>query len=183
MIDNAKAVRNSRWRRNASVVIGTMMVILFGYGLVRFPDGPLHMCVDHGYYGKQGQPHTQTEFEAFEIWQNALFWVWPIGMVVLYVLNRDRTRAERAKVASTESGELMFGGRTLICGPLQHSGARARYKLGWTSKPGIGSDTHQDCFGRANRCRSGCSRCGVESWLCLWRVSARRSDGGGWRYS
>jgi hypothetical protein len=97
MIDNAKPVRNSRWRRNASVVIGTMMLILFGYGLVRFPDAPLHTCVDHGYCGKQGQPHTQGELETFEIWQNALFLIWPIGMVVLYVLNRDRIRQSGRK--------------------------------------------------------------------------------------
>jgi hypothetical protein len=90
MIDDSNTVRNSRWRRNTSVVIVTMMLMLFVYGLVRFPDAPLHSCVDHGYCGKQGQPHTQREFEAFEIWQNTLFWIWPIGMLVLYALNRDR---------------------------------------------------------------------------------------------
>jgi hypothetical protein len=63
---------------------------LFGYGLVRFPDAPLHACVDHGYCGK---PHTEREFEAFEIWQNTLFWVWRVGMIVLYILNRDRIRS------------------------------------------------------------------------------------------
>jgi hypothetical protein len=97
MIDDANTVRNRRRRRNASAVIGTIMLILFVYGLVRFPDAPLHTCVDHGYCGKQGQPHTQREFEAFEIWQNTLFWIWPIGMVALYVLNRDRIRSRGRK--------------------------------------------------------------------------------------
>jgi hypothetical protein len=93
MIGDANVAHKSRWRRNASAVIGAMMLILFGYGLVRFPDAPLHACVDHGYCGKQGQPHTEREFEAFEIWQNTLFWVWPVGMLVLYILNRDRIRS------------------------------------------------------------------------------------------
>jgi hypothetical protein len=58
VIDDANTVRNSRWRRNTSAVIVTIMLMLFVYGLVRFPDAPLHSCVDHGYCGKQGQPHT-----------------------------------------------------------------------------------------------------------------------------
>ena len=97
MINDANTPRKSRWRRNASAVIVTIMLILFVYGLVRFPDAPLHACVGHGYCGKQGQPHTQREFEAFEIWQNTLFSIWPIGMVVLYVLNRDRIRSAGRK--------------------------------------------------------------------------------------
>jgi hypothetical protein len=95
--DEAERTRKRRWRRNASIVIATMMGILFIYGLIRFPDAPLHVCGDNGYCGKQGQPHTQNEFEAFELWQNTLFWVWPIGIVALYILNRDRIRSREWK--------------------------------------------------------------------------------------
>jgi hypothetical protein len=80
-------------RRNASIAIATLMGILFIYGLIRFPDAPLHACGDHSYCGKQGQPHTQKQFEDFDIWQNTLFWVWPIGMLALYILNRGRIRS------------------------------------------------------------------------------------------
>ena len=93
MIDDEKVTRKRRWRRNASIVIATMMGILFVYGLIRFPDAPLHACGDHTYCGKQGQPHTQKEFEDFEIWPNALLGAWPIGMLALYILNRDRIRS------------------------------------------------------------------------------------------
>jgi hypothetical protein len=97
MIDVEEATRKRRWRRNASIVIAAMMGILFVYGLIRFPDAPLHACGDHGYCGKQGQLHTQGQFDDFEIWQNTLFWVWPIGILVLYILNRDRIRPRRGK--------------------------------------------------------------------------------------
>jgi hypothetical protein len=93
MVDEAETARKRRWRRNASIVIAIMMGILFAYGLIRYPDAPLHPCAEHGFCGKQGQAHTQQEFEGFDRWQNTLFWVWPIGMAALYILNRDRFRA------------------------------------------------------------------------------------------
>jgi hypothetical protein len=95
--DEPKIIRKRLWTRNASLIIAAMMGILFAYGLIRFPDAPLHACGEHSYCGKQGQSHTQKEFEDFEIWQNTLFWVWPIGMLVLYILNRDRIRSRRLK--------------------------------------------------------------------------------------
>jgi hypothetical protein len=91
--DESEKTRKRRWRRNASVVIAAMMGIVFAYGLIRFPDAPLHACGANSYCGKQGQPHTERQFKDFEIWQNTLVWVWPIGMLVLYVLNRDRIRS------------------------------------------------------------------------------------------
>jgi hypothetical protein len=94
-MDDAGTVLRSRWRRNASIVIATTMGIIFAYGLIRFPDAPLHSCVEHDYCGKQGQPHTRKDFEQFEIWQNTLFCIWPIGMLALFFLNRDRIRPRR----------------------------------------------------------------------------------------
>jgi hypothetical protein len=94
--DEAEKTRKTRWRQNASIVIAAMMGIFFVYGLIRFPDAPLHACGD-SYCGKQGQRHTQRQFEDFEIWQNTLAWVWPIGMLVLYILNRDRIRSRGGK--------------------------------------------------------------------------------------
>jgi hypothetical protein len=85
------------WNNADPSTIAVRLAPIQQNGLVRFSDAPLHTCVDHGYCGKQGQPHTQREFETFEIWQNTLSWVWPIGMVVLYVLNRDRIRQSGRK--------------------------------------------------------------------------------------
>jgi hypothetical protein len=88
-----EAAPRARWKRNACIVVATLMGILFAYGLIRFPDAPLLACNDHGVCGKRSQPHTQRQFEDFELWQNTLFSVWPGGMLVLYVLNRDRIRS------------------------------------------------------------------------------------------
>jgi hypothetical protein len=93
MTDGEEVAPKRRWRRNASIAVAAIMGMLFVYGLIRFPDAPLHPCGDHSYCGKQGQPHTQKQFEDFEIWQNTFFWVWPIGLIALYVLNRDRIRS------------------------------------------------------------------------------------------
>jgi hypothetical protein len=52
------------------------MIAVFFYGVGRYPDGPIHPCVEgenylikyhpDGYCGKQGQPHTADEYQAFE---------------------------------------------------------------------------------------------------------------------
>ena len=91
--DEMQRTRRGLRRRNTSYFVAAMMGILLIYGVIRFPDAPLQACSDHGYCGKQGQPHSRRQFEEFEIWQNTLFWVWPIGMLALYVLNRDRIRS------------------------------------------------------------------------------------------
>jgi hypothetical protein len=68
------------------------MLATFGYGIVRFPDGPIHPCAKHGYCGKQGQPHSQADFKAFDHWESALKWGWLPGMAALYLLNREKLR-------------------------------------------------------------------------------------------
>lgn len=75
----------------------TYMIGLLGYGLVRYPDAPLHPCVSADYCGKQGQPHTEEDYKRFLTWQSMLEWTWLPGMLVLYVLNRDRIRLGRSK--------------------------------------------------------------------------------------
>jgi hypothetical protein len=69
------------------------MFSAFGYGLLRFPDGPIHPCAAHGYCGKQGQPHTLHDFNAFQAWETAMLWLWPIGLVTLMLLRRPRERS------------------------------------------------------------------------------------------
>jgi hypothetical protein len=66
------------------------MFALFGYGLARYPDAPLHPCTDAGYCGKQGQLHTQRQYDQFRWWQSAFEWSWPIGMLALYLLNQAK---------------------------------------------------------------------------------------------
>ncbi len=60
-------------------IIGLVIVGLFVYGLIRYPDLPIRECPS-GYCGKQGQPHTAAEYRAFNTWQITLMIGWPIGM-------------------------------------------------------------------------------------------------------
>ena len=69
---------------SAAVVIA--MMALFLYALWRFPDNPQYPCTQHGYCGKQGQPHTREDFEAFTAWSDTVFWVWPLGMLTAFFL-------------------------------------------------------------------------------------------------
>jgi hypothetical protein len=80
------------WRRSVSIVIASAMGLWFFGGMWLYPDAPLHACVEHGYCGKQGQPHSQREFEHFRVWETGLQWAWPIGIIALFVLNKDRIR-------------------------------------------------------------------------------------------
>jgi len=66
------------------------MFSAFAYGLVRFPDGPIHPCATYGYCGKQGQPRTLEDFNAFRAWETAMLWGWPIGLVTLMLLHRGQ---------------------------------------------------------------------------------------------
>jgi hypothetical protein len=72
------------------------MGALFIYTLGRFPDGPIHKCVagtayaimqhPSGYCGKQGQPHTAQDYNAYEFWTMIMVVVWPVGMASIAAL-------------------------------------------------------------------------------------------------
>jgi hypothetical protein len=66
-------------------VVGIMMLFFF-WGVWRFPDGPIHTCVEHGYCGKQGQPHSRKDFELYDRWETLLVWCWLPGMLTAYLL-------------------------------------------------------------------------------------------------
>ena len=77
-------------RRFVSYVIGIGMIGLFFYGMYQYPDAPLHPCKEHDYCGKQGQPHTQKQFEEFKRWETTLMWSWPLGMLALFLLGDQK---------------------------------------------------------------------------------------------
>src|SRR5258705_2228668 len=77
--------------RSLSYCIGLVMVVLFVYGLIRYPDLPIRECPS-GYCGRQGQPHTAAEYNAFSIWQTTLFIVWSIGMLIMLLLQRGKAQ-------------------------------------------------------------------------------------------
>ena len=68
----------------ARLLWGTMvaaMVVVFAYGLVLYPDAPLHPC-GQAFCGKTGKPHTAVEYQDFMAWQTLLLWIWPPGFLI-----------------------------------------------------------------------------------------------------
>jgi hypothetical protein len=92
----------TRFRRILDGCIGAVMAAVFIYVLGRFPDAPIHRCVagtayaimqhPSGYCGKQGQPHTEEDYRAYESWNAILFTVWPVGMASIAILRYVRRK-------------------------------------------------------------------------------------------
>jgi hypothetical protein len=75
------------WKIIGAIVV-TAMVGYFAYGMIRFPDSPIHPCGQDRYCGKQGQPRTLEDYRAHQLWQTGLMWGWPVGMVVIVLIKR-----------------------------------------------------------------------------------------------
>jgi hypothetical protein len=73
--------------------IATVMLVFFAYGIIRYPDGPIHPCPEHGYCGKQGQPHTVQDYDGHMTWQTCLMIGWPLGMLAIFLLKRYKPKA------------------------------------------------------------------------------------------
>ncbi|HEU4596001.1 MAG TPA: hypothetical protein VFS10_12740 [Pyrinomonadaceae bacterium] len=61
----------------ACLVAGATLV----YGIYYFPDAPLRQTAG-GYAGKQGNPRTREDFEAFVRWERTLFIAFPTAFVL-----------------------------------------------------------------------------------------------------
>ena len=57
----------------AAVVVGV-------YGVYKFPDAPIRQTAG-GYAGKRGKPRTREDFEAFVLWERAMFVTFPVAFV------------------------------------------------------------------------------------------------------
>jgi hypothetical protein len=75
-------------------IIGVVMVVLFAYGLIRYPDLPIREC-SSGYCGRQGQSHTSAEYRAFNAWQITLMIGWPIGMAAMLFLQHEKLKGSK----------------------------------------------------------------------------------------
>lgn len=72
-----------------TAAVAVCVAATFLFGVFRFPDG-VQVCDEsrhyvikyhpEGYCGKQGQPHTATDYRAFEAWTWTMAIVWPVGM-------------------------------------------------------------------------------------------------------
>ena len=82
-------MRKLEWNRLAEIAIVAIMFVSFFYGIIRFPDGPLHPCAT-GYCGKQGQFRTASDYSHYELWSHSILIIWPAGMLGLWLLRRGQ---------------------------------------------------------------------------------------------
>ena len=74
--------------RIAAGITALFMVGIFFYFIFRFPDGPIHECSSYGYCGKQGQPHSLSDFRSFIWWHIAFLELASLGILVLGLLQQ-----------------------------------------------------------------------------------------------
>lgn len=77
----------------ARACVAAIMIGAFAYGWVHYPDAPLRACPEHGYCGKQGQPHTADDYTGFMDWVRVLIVVWPLGAAAMILLQRYKPKA------------------------------------------------------------------------------------------
>jgi hypothetical protein len=75
-----------------AIIVAAMLVSMF----LGFSDAPIKPCPGQnplGFCGKQGQPHTLADYQAYR-WQSAALLIgWPLGMLFIFLLqggNRNR---------------------------------------------------------------------------------------------
>lgn len=67
------------------------------YGIYNFPDAPIRKTAG-GYAGKGGKPHTQEDYEAFILWEKAMFIVFPSGFTLgfAFAITEAARRSKRS---------------------------------------------------------------------------------------
>ncbi|MDQ6787302.1 MAG: hypothetical protein M3033_10885 [Acidobacteriota bacterium] len=73
-----------------SKFVFTITLIFFFYGIIRFPDGPIHRCDENSYCGKQGQHRTIEDFEAYNRWQTISLVSFPLMFILLFISERNK---------------------------------------------------------------------------------------------
>jgi hypothetical protein len=77
-------------------VLGAFIVagfVWFFSGIALFPDAPIRKCAS-GYCGKQGQSHTERDYERFQVWETGLKFGWPLVIASMWWLGRRRSNGE-----------------------------------------------------------------------------------------
>jgi hypothetical protein len=68
-----------------------IFLVVFGFawflgGFIIFSDASIQVC-GSWFCGRQKQPHTERDFERFEIWEAGLKFGWPLVLVAMWWLN------------------------------------------------------------------------------------------------
>jgi hypothetical protein len=67
------------------------VALWFFYGVLYFPDAPVHPCGTNQFCGKYGKIHSQEDYNAFLSWETGLFITFPIAFfcaIILYVIRK-----------------------------------------------------------------------------------------------
>jgi hypothetical protein len=69
------------WKVLGAIVVAAMLGY-FVYGMVRFPDSPIHPC-GQDRLRKAGSPRALEDYRAHQLWQTGLMWGWPVGVALI----------------------------------------------------------------------------------------------------
>ncbi|MES2834408.1 MAG: hypothetical protein V4707_06870 [Pseudomonadota bacterium] len=96
-------------RQLLTYVVMAIMGSWFAWGMIKFPDAPIHLCSaeadyfypshPNGYCGKQGQSHTAEEFGQYRFWEASIFSIWFPGIVLLAAIGYGLPKRNR-RIAS-----------------------------------------------------------------------------------
>jgi hypothetical protein len=74
------------------------VVLVFGYGVIRYPNAPIRLHEDGTYRDKVGQKFTEAEFHGFKTWERCLygsFAIFAASGIPMAVSKRRRARRDR----------------------------------------------------------------------------------------
>jgi hypothetical protein len=100
----------SRFEKFVGNLLAALLVLFSAYGFIRFYDGPIRPCAEwvlihrrgepdrtpppSPYCGKQGQPHTREDYDAYTWWETrdlyAFCAVGALGAIRIIILGRSR---------------------------------------------------------------------------------------------
>jgi hypothetical protein len=73
--------------------VSFIMVIMLGYGGIRFFDGNIEECGSSYCSSRSHHPKTAEDYRAYKAWEKTILIVWPLGMAALYFLRVDKQKS------------------------------------------------------------------------------------------
>jgi hypothetical protein len=79
-------------RLASTYIVSAIMLIMFGYGAVRFFDGAIDECGTSYCSSRRHLPKTAEDYRAYQAWEKTILIVWPLGVAALYFLRVDKRK-------------------------------------------------------------------------------------------
>jgi hypothetical protein len=74
-----------RWASFARIATPIVWLCVFGYGVLRFSDGPIRPCAQ-GFCGKTGKLHSIADYQAFQLWEPIVIATFVIVLAIWLLL-------------------------------------------------------------------------------------------------